>query len=100
MVFSSMPFVYFFFPLVFIAYFMIPNRVWRNTVLLIASLVFYSWGEPKFVALMLCAVLVAWLGGLLLHRFGEQGRLRLKKLVFVVTVVLLVGNLFVFKYLN
>ncbi len=100
MVFSSSPFVYFFFPLVFVLYFIIPNRVWRNSILLLASLLFYAWGEPKFVLLMLAAALVAWVGGLLMHRFANRERTGLKKLVFVITAVLLVGNLFVFKYLG
>ena len=98
MVFSTTPFVWFFFPLVFVLYFVIPNRIWRNSILLLASLLFYAWGEPKFVLLMVAATLVAWVGGLLIHRFAE--RAGLKKLVFVITVVLLVGNLFVFKYLG
>jgi len=100
MVFSSMPFVYLLFSLVFVAYFIIPNRVWRNAVLLIASLVFYAWGEPKFVLLMVAAALCAWLGGLLIHRFSQADRPAAKKTAFVITVVLLTTNLFVFKYLN
>ena len=100
MVFSSMPFLYFLFPVVFIAYFAVPNRVWRNIVLLIVSLLFYSWGEPRLVLLMLAASLTAYAGGLVMDRAAGQSRPRLKKAACAVTVVLLVGNLFVFKYLN
>ena len=96
MVFSTFTFLYFFLPLVLIFYFMIPNRVWKNGVLLAFSLVFYGWGEPRFLLLMLAASLVAYLGGLLIHRW--QGGL--KKTALIATVTLLVGNLFVFKYLN
>ena len=68
MVFSSTTFVYAFLPLVVLAYYLCKNRVYRNTVLLLFSLVFYSWGEPRFLLLMLAATLVAYLGGLLMER--------------------------------
>ena len=95
MVFSSIPFVYAFFPLVAVAYSLSKNRVYRNVVLLLASLLFYSWGEPRFLLLMLAATLAAYCGGLLMERSTAH-----KRLILIVTVVLLVGNLFVFKYLN
>ena len=95
MVFSSITFVYAFFPLVAVAYYLSKNRVYRNVVLLLASLLFYSWGEPRFLLLMLAATLAAYCGGLLMERSTAH-----KRLILIVTVVLLVGNLFVFKYLN
>ena len=95
MVFSSITFVYAFFPLVAVAYYLSKNRVYRNVVLLLASLLFYSWGEPRFLLLMLAATLAAYCGGLLMERSTAH-----KRLTLIVTVVLLVGNLFVFKYLN
>ena len=100
MVFSSAPFLYAFITLTVIAYFAIPNRVWRNTVLLAASLFFYAWGEPRLVVLMLLAVLVAYVGGLLIERFRQRQKPGLQTLSFVVTTVLLTANLFFFKYLN
>ena len=54
-----------FFPLVAVAYYLSKNRVYRNVVLLLASLLFYSWGEPRFLLLMLAATLAAYCGGLL-----------------------------------
>lgn len=69
MLFSSLTFLYFFLPIVLILYFVINNRTWRNSVLLVLSLVFYSWGEPKYVFLMLASTLVAWLCGLGIDRF-------------------------------
>lgn len=100
MVFSSLSFLYFFLPLVLVLYFFWKNRVYRNTVLLLASLLFYSWGEPKYTILLLLASLVAYVGGLLMDRAKQEGRRRLKKVVFLVTISLLVLNLLVFKYLN
>ena len=98
MVFSTLPFVYGFFPVVFLLYFAWKDRVWRNGVLLAASLVFYAWGEPRLLILMLLATLAAYVGGLLMERWREEPKR--KKTVFIVTVVLLTANLFVFKYLD
>ncbi len=100
MVFSSLTFLYFFLPLTVLLYFVCKNRAYRNTVLLLASVLFYSWGEPKLVLLMFAATLVAYLGGLLIHRFAQQSKKKLKKAAFLVTVLLLVFNLFWFKYFN
>lgn len=100
MVFSSLTFLYFFLPPVIISYFLCKNRVYRNTVLLIFSLLFYSWGEPKLLCMMLGASFVAYVGGLLIEKFENEGKKGLKKTAFIVTVCLLAGNLFVFKYLN
>ena len=98
MVFSQLSFLYFFFPLVIVLYFLIRSRPWRNAVLLVCSLLFYSWGEPRYVLVMVAASLAAWLAGLLIEHFrARPGR---KKLVLAACVVLLLGNLMVFKYLG
>ncbi|MBQ7038454.1 MAG: MBOAT family protein [Clostridia bacterium] len=100
MVFSTLTFLFAFLPLVCLLYYVIPNRTYKNVVLLIFSLLFYSWGEPKYIVLMLTASLVAYIGGLLIHKYDELNKKALRKTVFVITVILLVANLFVFKYLN
>ena len=100
MVFSSLSFLYMFLPLVFAAYYIIKNRTWRNSVLLAASLVFYAWGEPKFVVMMLLSALVAYVGGCLMAKFRAEGREKAEKRAYVATVVFLVAALFVFKYFN
>lgn len=100
MTFSSLTFLFFFLPAVLILYFLSRNRIWRNAILLVFSLLFYSWGEPKYVLLMLAAALVAYLGGLVMNRAENQARPRLKKTALLISIVLLSGNLFVFKYLN
>ena len=99
MVFSSLTFIFFFFPLVFISYFVVKHRKWRNGVLLVFSLLFYSWGEPKNIILMLLATLVAYTGGLMLDACGAD-EIRKRKAILTVTIILLLSNLFVFKYLN
>lgn len=98
MLFSSLTFLYFFLPTVLILYFIINNRTWRNTVLLIASLVFYSWGEPKYVFLMLASTLAAWLCGLGMNKAKE--RKTLSRAILIISLILMLGSLAVFKYLN
>lgn len=100
MVFSDLDFLYLFLPLVVILYFISKNLVWRNSVLLVFSLIFYAWGEPKRIFLMLAASLVAYIGGLLIEKFNREEKNGLKRTVFVITTVFLVLNLFIFKYLN
>ena len=97
MVFSSMTFIYFFLCLVILLYFPIQNRAWRNGVLLVASLVFYSWGEPRFVVMMIASALVAYLGGMAMYK---KDWLQYRQLIFVLSVVLVTANLFIFKYFN
>lgn len=97
MVFSSMTFLCAFFPLCAIMYYLCKNRVWRNAVLLVFSLLFYAWGERKYIALMLGATLAAYLGGLLIEKWRGKKR---GKAAFIVTTVILVACLGIFKYLN
>lgn len=67
MLFSSIPFLFYFFPAVLILYFIAPKPL-KNAVLLLFSLVFYAWGEGKLVLLFAAAILLGWVSGLLLHR--------------------------------
>lgn len=90
-----------FFPITVIAYFLCPKRGYRNGVLLAASLFFYAWGSgPKFLALILAAVAAAYAGGLIIDGLSGKNREKLRKAVFIITVALLLSNLFIFKYLN
>lgn len=98
MVFSELIFLCFFLPLLIISYFLCKNRVYRNVVLLLFSLLFYAWGEPIYLFLMLGVVLVAYLGGLLIDKFKDKKTLC--KTVFIITVCLIVSNLLFFKYTN
>ena len=64
MLFSSIPFLYYFLPIVLMVYFLVP-RSWRNAVLLLSSLFFYGWGEPKHLALMATSILLFYLFALI-----------------------------------
>jgi len=76
MLFSSIPFLYYFLPAVLITYFLVPRNL-KNTVLLLFSLVFYGWGEPKLVFLMVFTIAVFYLCGLAIGKAqkpdGENG---------------------------
>ncbi len=98
MVFSSLTFLFLFLPLVMGLYYALPWRRYRNLLLLAFSLVFYSWGEPLYIVLMLLSAFAAWLGGLLMEHWQSNPKAR--KAAFWVTTILIVGNLLVFKYLN
>ena len=95
MVFSSISFLCFFLPAVLTAYYVIPFVAWRNAVLLLASLLFYAWGEPTYVFLMIASILFNYNAGL---KIAECERRRGLLLAFSVIVNL--AALFVFKYLG
>ena len=97
MVFSSVIFLGIFLPAVLLLYFIVNNRVWRNYVLLIASLLFYAWGEPVWVAAMAALSFLDYLGGLAVSRMRAGGG---RKLLLVVMVALNLALLFLFKYFN
>lgn len=67
MLFSSIPFIYYFLPCVLIAYFIVPFKL-KNLVLLLFSLVFYSWGEPRYIFLMMFSIAIAFAEGLLIEK--------------------------------
>ena len=94
MVFSGVPFLYYFLPAVVLCYFLTP-RPFKNTVLLLFSLVFYAWGEPKYVILMAFTIGVFYLCGLAIGKAQSQ---RGKRFWLILSVVAGVGLLGVFKY--
>lgn len=94
MLFSGIPFLYYFLPIFLICYFLAPKGL-KNTVLLVFSLAFYAWGEPKYVFLMLATILIFYGCGLAIHKANSQG---FKKLWLGVSVAVGLGLLAVFKY--
>jgi len=99
MVFSSITFLYYFLPISLAAYFLTPRlggrQTYRNLVLLIASLVFYGWGEPVYIALMAAQCVVAWAMGFLIYRYrGTRASLGFT----IISVVIGFGGLVFFKY--
>lgn len=95
MVFSSTIFLCVYLPLVLLGYYICPKKG-RNLFLLIVSLVFYAWGEPKYVFLMIFSILINYVFGRLMDKHRENKK-RLK-LMLVLSVVIDIGLLSVFKY--
>ncbi len=95
MVFSSLEFLFLYLPVVTVIYFISP-RSWRNLILLLFSLVFYGWGEPKYVFLMVFTVAVDYLFGLFIGKSkkGSRGA----KTLLILAVALNLGILGYFKY--
>ena len=94
MLFSSIPFLYYFLPLVILCYFLAPKSL-KNGILLVFSLGFYAWGEPKYVFLMLATIGLFYGCGLAIGK----AQTRIWKRVWLITsVVISLGLLAVFKY--
>ena len=92
MLFTSIPFLYYFLPLVLITYFIMPKK-YRNIVLLIFSIIFYAYGEPKYVFLMLLEILVAYFGAIIIDKGSKY-----KDITLIVVLIIHIGLLGIFKY--
>jgi alginate O-acetyltransferase complex protein AlgI len=92
MVFSSLTFLFAFLPVTLIGYFLLPKKA-KIAFLLLASLVFYAWGEPLYVLLMIGSIVINWLIGLAMEKTKRH-----KKAYLVASVVLNLALLFTFKY--
>lgn len=99
MLFSSITFLYMFLPAVLLLYFITPRKL-KNTVLLLVSLVFYGWGEPKYIFVMAASIIVGYVSGLLTGYYREKGKLKAAKLAVILSVTLNLGILIFFKYSN
>ncbi len=95
MVFSSMTFLFLFLPILYILYFISRNINWKNGLLLVASLIFYAWGEPVWIIAMLIATGINYLCAL---AFCSTGRKGLRRLLLAVGVVASIAFLAYFKY--
>ena len=95
MVFSSLTFLQCFLPLCLLAYFLVPQK-WRNGTLFLFSLLFYAWGEPVYVFLMLLTTLVDYTAGRIIDRFDSSKKIR--TLALISSLIINLGILFTFKY--
>lgn len=99
MLFSSIVFLFYFLPIVLIVYFLLSfSRFLQNSWLLIVSLIFYAWGEPKNIVIMIGSILFNSVFGLLIEK--NRKRKDICKLFLIIAIVLNVSILFVYKYLN
>ena len=94
MLFSSVTFVFLFMPLVCLSYLLVKREI-RNYLLLFASIIFYAWGEPTYLAIMILTILANYLGALAVDKYPKH------KLFFLwSTIAVDLGFLFYFKYFN
>lgn len=107
MVFSSMTFLWIFFPIVLGLYYacsLIKNTKvkfnLKNIILLIASLIFYAWGGIKYLFLMLTSIIGNYVFALLIDLLDKKEKLKLRKFLFIVCIIFNIGLLFYFKYIN
>ena len=97
MVFSTVLFLFRFLPITLLLYYAVPYK-FKNTVLFVCSLVFYSWGEVKFFPIMVVLILINYVSGLLMERF--EGHTGLRRVVLVFSIVGSLSMLVFFKYTN
>lgn len=94
MVFSSTVFLFAFLPILFLLYFMASNR-WRNYILLVFSLIFYAWGEPKFLPVM---ILLVGLDYMFAFMIDHTEKIKHKKICIILTIITNIGLLGYYKY--
>lgn len=94
MVFSSIPFLFFFFPLFLVFYFVSPRKL-KNFILLIFSLIFYAWGEPIYIFLMVLSSIVDYCNGLLISKYPKR-----KKIFLIFSIIFNLSLLGFFKYFD
>ncbi len=92
MLFTSISFLYYFLPLLIIIYFITPKK-YKNIILLIASLFFYLYGEPKYVFLMIAEIIIAYIGAILIDKYKNQS-----KNILITTLFIHIFLLIIFKY--
>ena len=92
MVFSSFTFLFLFLPITLFFYFIVKNRKWRNVILCLFSLLFYAWGEPVYILLMLFSIVFNFFGAILIDKSKKR------KLLLAGVVSINILALVIFKY--
>lgn len=95
MVFSSVVFIFLFFVLTMLLYYAVPFK-FKNFIIFISGFVFYAWGEPKYVVVMLISTLIDYFAGLLMHKFNDK--IVIKRICLIVSLVMNLSLLGIFKY--
>lgn len=97
MVFSSILFIFRFLPITMLVYFFTPQK-FRNFILLIFSLVFYCWGEPRYFIIMIASICIDYFMSKGIERYNKNKKI--KVLCLIISIVFNLGILFFFKYFN
>ncbi len=96
MLFSSLTFLIIFLPILLVIYYISKDK-YRNIILFIFSLLFYAWGEPKYIFLMLLSIVINYFLAIFIDKFKSKNN---KRIIMILAVIFNVSLLFVFKYLN
>ena len=96
MLFSSMTFIFMFLPIVCSAY-LLARKDLQNHILLISSIIFYAWGEPRYLAIMIATILINYIGA---NYISRSKNISHRKWLLGITVILDLSFLFYFKYFN
>ena len=99
MLFSAVTFLYFYLPIMVLIYFIAPKFL-KNTVLLLGSLFFYGWGEPKYILLMALSIIQGYVIGLLIDKSKTDKKETLSKFYITLSLVFSLGTLGYFKYVD
>ena len=94
MVFSSITFLFYFLPIVLIIYYLIPNK-YKNIALLISSFIFYFYGEPKNIYIMILSILATYIFGILIDKYKKT---KYSKIFLILSIFINIGLLIYFKY--
>ena len=97
MLFSSLTFIFVFLPLILIIYYISKDK-YKNYILLLVSLIFYSWGEPKYIILMLISIFINYYFAIFIDKNSKDKKKA--KLLLIVSLIINLTLLFIFKYLN
>ena len=97
MIFSSILFIFRFLPIALILYYITPQK-YKNLILTLLSLVFYSWGEGKYFLIMISSIIIDYTAGRLIYRY--KSKIKKKTIVLCISLVFNLGLLFFFKYFN
>lgn len=97
MVFSSTIFLFIFLPIVLLIYYILPKLSQKNIFLLFASLIFYAYGEPKFVLIMMLSIILNYFLGFIIE-YAKKYSLLIRRLSLLLVVIVNVGLLFYYKY--
>lgn len=97
MIFSSLLFLFWFLPIFFFIYYIVPFKA-KNVVLLLGSMIFYSWGEPKYMLLLILSILVNYFAGILIGKSRDNSFA--SKSILVLAIIYNLGTLVFFKYIN
>ena len=97
MLFSSVTFIFYFLPITFILYYIVPNK-FKNSILLVASMIFYAWGGLLYFPLLLVSIIVNYIFGLKIDKYKDNKEKDRRILIY--SIIFNISFLGVFKYSN